>query len=87
MYALEIKQALDKEFKKISKRNPKQFEIILKKVKEILENPEHYKNLCSPSNHLKRVHVEGSFVLVFSVDKSNNKVILEDFDHHDKIYL
>jgi len=36
--------------------------------------------------HLKRVHIDKSFVLVFSVDESNKKVIIEEYDHHDRIY-
>ncbi len=37
--------------------------------------------------HLRRVHVDKSFVLTYSVDEKNKVVIIEDYDHHDKIYL
>jgi len=86
MYMLEIRPSLDKKLGKIAKKNPKQFEIILKKAVEILENPHHYKNLRAPLQHWKRVHVDASFVLTFSVDEQHKRVILEDFDHHDNIY-
>jgi len=34
----------------------------------------------------KRVHINKHFVLTFSIDKEKKIVMLEDFDHHDKIY-
>ena len=34
----------------------------------------------------KRVHV-GHFVLVFQYDAFKDEINLDDFDHHDKIYL
>ncbi len=58
----------------------------MKKVAEIVTNPQHYKNLRSPLNHLKRVHVDSNFVLTFSVDELTKKITLEDYDHHDNIY-
>ena len=60
--------------------------IIEKKIKEILQSPYHYKNLRKPLQDLKRVHIEKSFVLTFSVDEENKLIIFEDFDHHDNIY-
>ena len=86
MYTLLIKPKLDKVFSKLRKRNLKQFQIIQKKVEEILENPQHYKNLHAPLQHWKRVHIDGSFVLAFSVDEATNTLTLEDYAHHDDIY-
>ena len=39
MYSLEIKPELDSKFEKLAKKNEKQFEIIINKTNEILENP------------------------------------------------
>lgn len=86
MYSLDIKPSFDKKFQKLYKKNRKQYEIIMKKVKEILKNPQHYKNLRAPLNHLKEVHIDKSFVLTFSVDENTKVVTLEDYDHHDKIF-
>ena len=86
MYSLAIKPELEKIFEKLSKRNPKQLEIIFKKVDEILENPQHYKNLRAPLNSWKRVHIDKNFVLTFSVNEINKKITLENYDHHDNIY-
>ncbi len=85
-YSLSIKPSLDAALQKLSKRNKKQFEIIMKKVEEILLNPQHYKNLRAPLQNWKSVHIDKHFVLAFSVDENTKTVILEDFDHHDRIY-
>ena len=86
MYGLDIKPSLKKKLKKLGKRNPKQAEIIAKKTEEILRNPNRYKNLRKPLQNWKRVHIDKSFVLAFSVDASKKIVTLEDYDHHDVIY-
>lgn len=86
MYVLQISPDLDKVFSKLIKKNRKQYEIIMKKVEEIVQNPQHYKNLRTPLQHLKRVHIDKHFVLVFSVDENSKTITLEDYDHHDNIY-
>ena len=86
MYTLQVRSELDRLFTKLSKKNRQQYEIILKKVEEILQNPQHYKNLRSPLQHLKRVHIDKHFVLTFSLNEHNKTVTLEDFDHHGNIY-
>ena len=86
MYDCELRKSVEKIFFKLAKKNPKQLEIIHKKIEEIRSNPQHYKNLRRPLQHLKRVHIDKSFALVFSVDESRKTVIIEDYDHHDNIY-
>ncbi|MBI2130091.1 hypothetical protein HYU07_07750 [Candidatus Woesearchaeota archaeon] len=86
MYVLHIKPELDKKLAKVFKRNRKQYEMIMKKAKEIVLNPQHYKNLRAPLQNLKEVHIDSHFVLTFYVDEITKTVTLEDFDHHDKIF-
>ena len=86
MYSFDIRDHLDKIFKKIEKKNKKQLEIIHNKIAEVIQNPQHYKNLRSPLQHFRSVHIDKSFVLLFSVDENSKKVIFEEFDHHDRIY-
>ncbi len=86
MYNLKIRAELDSKFEKLAKKNKKQLEIILNKADEIIQDPHRYKNLRAPMNHLKRVHIDKHFVLVFSVDEDAKIVTLEDYDHHDNIY-
>ncbi len=86
MYSYELRESVEKIFFKLSKKNPKQLSIIEKKIGEIRENPPHYKNLRKPMQHLKRVHIDKSFVLVFSVDENKKNIIIEDYDRHDNVY-
>ena len=86
MYSLDVKPELDKIFKKLMKRDWKRYEIVMKKAEEIIENPQHYKNLKAPLNHLKEVHIDSHFVLTFSVDEKFKIVTLIDFYHHEKIF-
>ena len=86
MYSIDIRPSLSKKLIKLAKKNPKQAEIIAKKVEEIVQNPHRYKNLRPPLQDWKRVHIDKHFVLTFSIDEENQTIILEDFDHHDNIY-
>lgn len=87
MYSYEILPNLQRILKKLAKKDKKLYEQIIKKIEEIINayDVEHYKNLRNDLKDLKRVHI-GHFVLVFNFDKKNNKIIFEDFDHHDNIY-
>lgn len=90
MYSLYIKPELDKKLAKLYKKNRKQYDIIMNKAEEIVQNPQHYKNLRSPLQHLKEVHIDKHFVLhfvlTFFVDENIKTVTLEDFEHHDDIF-
>ena len=86
MYSYGLRKSVEKIFFKLAKKNPQQLLIIERKIEEIRQNPQHYKNLRKPLQHLKRVHIDGSFVLVFSVDEIKKHIIIEDYEHHDKIY-
>jgi len=86
MYSLDVKPELNKKLAKLFKKNRKQYEIIMKKTNEVIQNPQHYKNLRAPLQYLKKVHIDRHFVLTFSVDENTKTVTLEDYDHHDKIF-
>lgn len=86
MYSIDVKPEVDKIFIKLSKKNPKQMQIIFKKVKQVAENPYHFKPLKGDMAGSRRVHVGKSFVLTYEIDEANQKIIILDYDHHDKIY-
>jgi len=86
MYDYTLRKSVEKIFFKLSKKNPKQLEIIHKKLEEVKSNPHHYKNLRTPLQHLKSIHIDSSFVIVFSVDEKSKTIIIEDYDHHDRVY-
>ena len=86
MYDYALRKTVEKTFFKLAAKNREQLERIHNKIEEIRRDPHRYKNLRSPLQHLKRVHIDKSYVLVFSVDDYNKLVIIEDYDHHDRIY-
>jgi len=86
MYILDIKPSLKKKLVKLGVKAPKQAESIAKKAEEIVRDLHRYKNLKYPLNNWKRVHIDRHFVLTFSIDEDTKTVILEDYDHHNKIY-
>ena len=85
-YCLAIRPELDRKLAKLKKKDHKRFEIIMNKAGEIASNPHHYKPLGAPLHGLRRVHIDSSFVLTFSIDEKARLVVLEDLDHHDRIY-
>jgi YafQ family addiction module toxin component len=85
MYVLELRGHVDRIFKKLAKRNPSQMKAIMEKIDEILEDPHRFKPLHYPLVGMRRVHF-GNFVLTYSVDEARKSVVLEDYEHHDKVY-
>jgi YafQ family addiction module toxin component len=86
MYLLEVSRHLDRILRRLARKDPIAHKAIEKKTAQILEDPFRFKPLSAPMQGKRRVHVMGSFVLVYSVDEKRNAVILEDYDHHDRIY-
>ena len=83
-----IEEKLKRLIKKSYKKDKVMYGALIGKMQEILtcEDVNHYKNLRRPLQHLKRVHIKGSFVLTFKFSESDDNVIFYDFDHHDYIY-
>ena len=86
MYKLSIKESLDKKFKKLQKKDNELLQLIGRKVQDITSDPYRFKPLRKPLQNKRRVHVGGSFVLVYEVNEKERLVTLLDFDHHDNIY-
>ena len=90
LFDFDLSDELKIKIRKILKKDKEKVEIINKKIKEIVNNDsnsiERYKNLRHELKNFKRVHIDKQFVLIFKVDKENNFILFEDFDHHDKIY-
>ncbi|MEK6957615.1 MAG: type II toxin-antitoxin system mRNA interferase toxin, RelE/StbE family, partial [archaeon] len=66
-YNLEVKPSLDKIFRKIGKRDPEQFKALRNKTRQILEDPYRFKPLSASMKNKRRVHVYGSFVLLYEI--------------------
>jgi YafQ family addiction module toxin component len=84
--------SVEEHFKKkmniLFKRDKNRYTILLKKMEEILscDDVTHYKNLRAPLQHLRRVHIDSHFILVFRYDVTSDTVAFIDLDHHDTIY-
>lgn len=84
MREFEVSESLLKKLSKLSRKDRKKYDLILKKIEEICSGDiGHYKNLRYGLKEFKRVHI-GHHVLVFKYDR--DIVIFTDFDHHDNIY-
>jgi mRNA-degrading endonuclease RelE of RelBE toxin-antitoxin system len=85
MYRLFLRRSVERTFAKLARRDPQQLRAVGSKLQEVLADPHRFKNLRSPLQHLRRVHIE-SYVLVYSIDEDQKAVVVEDYDHHDRIY-
>jgi YafQ family addiction module toxin component len=86
MYTLYIKPEVDKIFSKLAKKNPKQLEIIAKKIKEIQVRPFGYKFLRKPLQGFNRIHIDKNFVLIFTIDHNARSIEIYYYAHHDTVY-
>ncbi|MBS1257868.1 MAG: hypothetical protein MAG551_00921 [Candidatus Scalindua arabica] len=86
MYKLAIKESLDRKFKKLQRKDKELLRLIEKKVQNILSEPHRFKPLRKPLQNKRRVHIGGSYVLVYEVNENEKLVTLIDFNHHDNIY-
>lgn len=81
-----ISDSCEKSIEKLNKKNPVLRKALEKKMKEILENPEHYKPLKYGLANEKRVHILKSFVLKYEIDEETKTIIFLFFGHHDEAY-
>ncbi len=85
-----IDPGLKEKLKKLFKKDKTRYEILMKKIDQIISLDEntiqHYKNLRHDLSDRKRVHIDKSFVLTFSFDRKKKFILFLDFDHHDNIY-
>ncbi|MFZ3077489.1 MAG: type II toxin-antitoxin system RelE/ParE family toxin [Candidatus Aenigmatarchaeota archaeon] len=84
MYEILIEERLRETLSKLYKKDRKRYDICMKKIEDIANNPEQYKPLRYDLKNIRRVHVAKSFVLIFKVEGNNVKFL--EMDHHDNIY-
>lgn len=85
MYKLEIRETVDRIFRKLAKKDKVSLRYIEKKINEIRENPYHFKPLKKPLENYRRVHI-GNYVLFYSINERTKTVIIERYKHHDEAY-
>jgi YafQ family addiction module toxin component len=83
-----LENGLKKELSKLKKKSKVRYLGVREKMQEILnvKSVEHYKNLKKPLQKYKRVHIDSSFVLIFSYNSKTDVVNFFKLDHHDNIY-
>lgn len=84
MYELEKGEKFEKDIKRLLKKNKPLENALKKSIERILLNPEHFKPMKAPLQNTRRVHVLGSFVLVYDI--KGNAIRLLRFAHHDEVY-
>lgn len=82
MYSQVFTSAFDKDVKAI-KKDTVLYSRLAKKIKEILEKPEHYPSKKYEFRGMRGVHV-GSFVIIFEI--KGELVVFHSFRHHDYAY-
>ena len=81
-----VRPKVDRILTKLYSKDRRLYEKVMKKIAEVAVDPHRYKNLRATMQDRKRVHIGGSYVLVFTIDEENKTIILTEFDHHDKVY-
>ncbi len=84
-YRIVAHPGVQKEIEKLCKKDKIRYEYIKKKLKIMAEQPEIGKPLRNVLKGKRRIQI-GSFVLIYEIDKNDNKITLLTFDHHDNAY-
>jgi len=84
-YKIIAHAGVQRELKKLHKKDKVIYEHIKKRLKILADQPELGKPLRNVMKGRRRVQI-GSFVLIYSIDKNDNKITLISFEHHDDAY-
>ncbi len=72
-------------FRRMRKKDAARFEQLVKKLRELGENPEIGKPLHQPMQGLRRLHI-GHYVLTYKFEKKKGQITLVDYAHHNRVY-
>lgn len=91
MFSYDLTDVLRKRVSKFARKDKTLALIFKKKILEVISHDEKsistYKNLRSPQNRFKRIHLTKSHVLLFIVDSKKNHILFVDILHWDDAYL
>jgi len=85
-YFLDVVSTCEESIRKMTAKNPTLSHALENKVKRVLEDPQRFKPLHYPLQSMRRVHVLGSFVLIYRINEESKTVCLLKFSHHDDAY-
>ena len=83
-YTLVSSVSFERIFLRLKKKNPDLARSLLSHFPKLEREPGLGKPLRYALRTFRRIHIEGSFVLLYEI--RDNEVHLVDFDHHDRIY-
>jgi len=88
MFSYDITDHLRKKLKKIGKKDKILAQTFFRKLQEVINRDEKtintYKNLKSPMNEFKRIHLTDNYILIFTVE--NKHIVFIDIKHWDNVY-
>ena len=82
-YRIKFTPFFEKQLKKLKKKDKVIFERLGKKLKELRNNPEHYKPLRNVLKGNRAAHLD-PFVVVFDIKE--DLITVHYVKHHDKAY-
>ena len=82
-YSIKFTPFFEKQLKKLKKKDNVLFERLTKKLKEVRQNPEHYKPLRNVLQGNRRAHL-GPFIIVFDIQ--GDLITVHYVKHHDDAY-
>lgn len=89
-FSFDLTDKLRKKVDKLARKDQVLAIIFKRKVQEVISRDvvtiDAYKNLRSPQNEYKRIHLTDSFVLLFIVDKQKKHIVFVDILHWDDAY-
>ena len=83
-YTLKLTLSFDRVLKKLKRRNPQMWRALEHSIAKVVKEPLLGKPLGNVLRNYRRVHIEGSFVLIYEI--KDCEIRFTDFDHHDRIY-
>ena len=83
-YTIVFSAYFERILRRLKKKNPEHLRAIVAHFPKLEREPELGKPLRHSLRTFRRIHIEGSFVLVYEIQRFD--VHLLDFDHHDRIY-
>ena len=88
MFTYDITDVLRKKLKKLARKDRILAQAFYRKLQEVINRDEEainsYKNLKSPMNEFKRIHLTDNYILLFKVEKKH--IVFVDVKHWDYIY-
>lgn len=85
-WALLVSAEFKRDYRKRCAKDRAFRDAVDKKVAQIREDPLRFKPLRKPLQGLRRVHVMGSFVIVFEPVEERQAIRLLRLAHHDEAY-